>query len=43
MIRGLNRFMDHFSSSIEKPFHVLLKSWGAFVRYFQCYPLENAC
>ena len=26
-----------------KPFHVLLKSWGAIIHYFQSYALENAC
>ena len=43
MIQELNRFMDHFSSSVEKPFHVLLKSWGAIILNFQWDALENAC
>ena len=37
--------MDHFSSSVEKkkkPFHVLLKSWGAIIFNFQWVALENA-
>ena len=35
MIQELNRFMDHFSSSIENPFHMLLKSCGAIIFNFQ--------
>ena len=34
--------MDHFISSVEKPFHVLLKSWGAIIFNFQWVALENA-
>ena len=26
-----------------KTFHVLLKSWGSIIHYFQCFALENAC
>ena len=35
--------MDHFSSSVEKTFHVLLKSRGTIIFNFQCYALESAC
>ena len=35
--------MDHFISSVEKPFHVLLKSWGTIIFNFQLITLENAC
>ena len=34
--------MDHFISSVEKPFQVLLKSWGAIIFNFQWVALENA-
>ena len=34
--------MDHFISSVEKPFHVLLKSWGTIIFNFQWIALENA-
>ena len=34
--------MDHFISSVEKPFHVLLKSWGTIINNFQWVALENA-
>ena len=34
--------MDHFISSVEKPFHVLLKSWGVIIFNFQWVALENA-
>ena len=34
--------MDHFISSVEKPFHVLFKSWGTIIFNFQCVALENA-
>ena len=34
--------MDHFISSVEKPFHVLLKSWGAIIFNFQWVTLETA-
>ena len=34
--------MDHFISSVEKPFHVLLKSWGTIIFNFQWVALENA-
>ena len=34
--------MDHFSSSVQKTFHVLLKSWGAIIFNFQWVALENA-
>ena len=33
--------IDHFSS-VEKPFHVLLKSWGAIILNFEWIALENA-
>ena len=34
--------MDHFISSVEKLFHVLLKSWGANIFNSQWVALENA-
>ena len=34
--------MDNFISSVEKPFHVLLKSWGTIIFNFQWVELENA-
>ena len=34
--------MDHFISSVEKTFHVLLKSWGTIIFNFQWIALENA-
>ena len=34
--------MDHFISSVEKPFHVLLKSWFTIIFNFQRVALENA-
>ena len=34
--------MHHFISSVEKPFHVLLKSWGTIIFNFQWIALENA-
>ena len=34
--------MDHFISSVEKPFHVLLKSWATIIFNFQWIVLENA-
>ena len=33
--------MDNFSLSVEKPFHVLLKSWGVIIFNFQWVTLEN--
>ena len=33
--------MDHFISSVEKTFHVLLKSWGTIIFSFQWIALEN--
>ena len=33
--------MDHFISSVEKPFHVFLKSWGTIIFNFQWIALEN--
>ena len=34
--------MGHFNSSVEKPFHVLLKSGGTIIINFQWVALENA-
>ena len=34
--------MDYFISSVEKTFHVLLKSWGTIIFNFQWVALENA-
>ena len=34
--------MDHFTLSVEKPFHVQLKSWGTIIFNFQWIALENA-
>ena len=34
--------MDHFISSVEKPFQVILKSCGTIIFNFQCITLENA-
>ena len=33
----------NFISSVEKPFKVLLKSWGTIIFNFQWIALENAC
>ena len=34
--------MDNFISSVEKPFHVLLKSWGTIIFNFQWVALDNS-
>ena len=34
--------MDNFISSVEKPFHVIFKSWGTIIFNFQWIALENA-
>ena len=34
--------MDNFISSVEKAFHVLLKSWGTIIFNFQWITFENA-
>ena len=34
--------MDHFISSVEKPFQVLLKSWDTIIFNFQWVAYENA-
>ena len=34
--------MDHFISSVEKRFHMLLKSWDTIIFNFQWVALENA-
>ena len=34
--------MDHFISSVEKPFQVILKSCGTIIFNFQWIALENA-